>query len=87
MVSVRKAWYGTTVCLLFALAFNFMLHGMFMQKQSMTNTSEPQDKPKRNNKKVVMLLVDALREDFVEFDDSSEHLIDMEASTYKGQRI
>ena len=39
------------------------------------------------SKKIVMLLVDALREDFVEFDDSSEHLIDMEASTYKGQRI
>jgi len=64
-----------------------MLHGMFMQKSSMNNTTEPHDKHSKNRNKVVMLLVDALREDFVEFDDSSEHLIDMEASNFKGQRI
>ena len=87
MVSVRKAWYGTTVCLLFALAINYMLNGMFLQKHSLTNTTPPQDKTKANNRKVVMLLVDALREDFVEFDNSSKHLIDMDASSFKGQRI
>jgi len=61
-----------------------MLNGMFLQKQSLSINTPPQDNHESNNRKVIMLLVDALREDFVEFDDSSQHLIDMEASNFRG---
>ena len=66
-----------------------------MTKKELSNKSEkfwntaPQQKPK----KVIMMLVDALREDFVQFekDDTSKknphHFLNVEDSVYKGKKI
>ena len=70
-----------TVCLLFALSVHFFIKGIFLTKRVLTTKSPPNypisfpnqtdsstlSTPKR---KLIMLLVDALREDFVEMGDA-----------------
>eukprot|EP00347_Sterkiella_histriomuscorum_P024213 403331920 len=62
---------------------------MFPSKLNLTNKSKPifhQNKPKPD-RKVIMLLVDALREDFVEMGDTVPKYLKRSESIYQGRRI
>jgi len=44
------------------------MQGFFRPKAILDNKTEPERYPAENERKVIMFLVDALREDFVELD-------------------
>ena len=46
----------------------FYMKGIFLSKHTLTDKTDYQTYGDINNKKVIMILVDALREDFVEMD-------------------
>ena len=94
-----RRWPFTLIFwLLLIIQVDFYFKGLFMTKKELTNKSEVpagwnETEPP---KKVIMMLVDALREDFVEFerDTKSEfnklkmkHYLDYSESVYKGQKI
>ena len=62
--------------------------GFFKPKLELTNHSEPFEKDSISDQKVILLLVDALREDFVEFDSNAHLYLDADASyAYKGKKL
>ena len=62
--------------------------GFFKPKHNLTDHTQPFGEVGRNDRKVIMLLVDALREDLVEFDTNASLYLDPEASyAYKGQKL
>jgi hypothetical protein len=78
--------------MLFALTLRFFMNGIFLSKHTLTDKSDPAtplrhvDEEKKPQK-IIMLLVDALREDFVEMDMSIPHYLDTSKSVYKGRKI
>ena len=61
--------FGTAL-LLYYLSIAFFIKGVFLTKKTLTNKSVPTSNSFKNpDKKVILLLVDALREDFVEMDE------------------
>jgi len=69
--------------------FQFTLMGFFKQKELLENKT-PNPLHERNDRKVVMVLVDALREDFIDF--GPEHGLDLlidpaESVAYKGKKF
>lgn len=63
------------------------MQGFFRPKAILENKTEPERYPRENERKVIMLLVDALREDYVEFDEKSfkhAHLTPDMPSDFKG---
>lgn len=69
-------WKSLTTCLLFALTCQLILKGFFREKSVITRKSDAASliSSTPNNRKVIMLLVDALREDFVDFDEKTSKL-------------
>ena len=62
-----------------------MLMSFFKPKKNLTENTPPFEQAQSGNRKVIMMLFDALREDFVEFDSDTHTYIDNEASyAYKG---
>ena len=62
--------------------------GFFRPKLALAEHSEPFETGYDSDRKVIMLLVDALREDFVEFDTNASLYLDPEASyAYKGRKL
>ena len=47
------------------------MKGFFKPKAILDNKTEPERYPKDNDRKVIMFLVDALREDYVELDETA----------------
>ena len=65
--------------LLLLFTIQFTLMGFFKQKELLENKTANPDGI-RNDRKVLMVLVDALREDFIDYgDDKVTKLIDHEA--------
>lgn len=65
----HKLWKICTTLLLLALTVQFTLKGFFKPKLNLDEKSKPYGIAKGAGKrKVILLLADALREDFVEFD-------------------
>ena len=78
---------GTTTLLLL-ITCQLVMMGFFKPKLNLTNHTDPYEKSGKGDRKVIMLLVDALREDFVEFDTKTKTYLDKESSyTYKGQKL
>ena len=62
--------------------------GFFRPKLALVEHSEPFETGYDSDRKVIMLLVDALREDFVEFDTNTHLHLDTEADhAYKGKKL
>ena len=62
--------------------------GFFRPKMVLLDHSEPFETGYDSDRKVIMLLVDALREDFVEFDTNENLHLDPEADFgYKGKKL
>ena len=70
------------------ISCQLVMIGFFKPKLNLTNHTEPFEKESKSDRKVIMLLVDALREDFVEFDTNTHLYLDTEASyAYKGKKL
>jgi len=85
----HKLWKTVSSLLLLALTIHCVLKGFFREKALLPNRTNGTkvNSQEPNDRKVIMLLVDALREDFVAFDEPSKHFryIDEEGpETYKG---
>ena len=60
----------------------------FKPQKDLTDNTPPFEQAQSGNRKVIMMLFDALREDFVEFDPDTYTYIDTESSdAYKGQKV
>ena len=58
-----------TCILLFVLSVTYFMKGIFLSKLNLPNKSESISfKSPQPDKKIILLLIDALREDFVEMD-------------------
>jgi predicted AlkP superfamily pyrophosphatase or phosphodiesterase len=66
-----KVWHGVTITILLLMTIQFTLQGFFRQKAILTNKTSPEHNPRPNDRKVIMVLIDALREDFVELDETA----------------
>lgn len=71
------------------------MQGIFLAKHNLLDKSSPLLNPQQSGAqaasssqtKVIMLLVDALREDFVEMDSNITHYLDSSKSVYRGRKI
>jgi hypothetical protein len=74
---------------LFLIGVQFFMGGLFPRRSSLPNKTSYEDSPLYKEleiekpKKVIMLLIDALREDFVQIDEASLKKFDK----YKGKKI
>ena len=60
----------------------------FKPKVDIRDNTQPFDKAQSGGRKVILMLFDALREDFVEFDSETHTYLDSEAAyAYKGQKV
>jgi hypothetical protein len=66
-IKVALSFLLSTVLILFSLSLRYFLKGVFLTKRTLADKSEGGIKEGRP--KVIMLLVDALREDFVEMNN------------------
>jgi len=88
MASYHKLWKVCTTMLLLLFTIQFTLMGFFKQKELLENkTANPEGL--RNDRKILMVLVDALREDFIDYgEDKVTRLIDPDAPyAYHSQRF
>ena len=67
-ISAHKLWKICTTLLLLVLSVQFTLQGFRKQKANLEDRTVPTTLGKSQKRKVILLLADALREDFVEFD-------------------
>ena len=65
-----KIWKITVATVLLLLTIQLTLDGFFREKRQLPNINYGND-GFRTNGKVILMLVDALREDFVQFDSDS----------------
>lgn len=85
----RKVSVIFTALLLF-LTIQLTLQGFFRQRAILTDKSPPPQPPIKNDRKVIMMLVDALREDFVDLDalaTSHQRITEDNPDYYKGQKL
>jgi predicted AlkP superfamily pyrophosphatase or phosphodiesterase len=76
--------------ILFVIQVHFYFKGLFMTKKELNNKSDSSNfiKIQEKPKKLVMMLVDALREDFVEFENAqikdlkAHNFLDTKTSSY-----
>ena len=66
-----KLWHACTSTILLLLTIQFTMQGFFRPKAILDNKTEPERYPRENERKVIMFLVDALREDYVELDETA----------------
>jgi hypothetical protein len=69
MSLVHKFWKSTLTTLLLLLTIQLTLQGFFRQKALLANKTPSNPHTAQNDRKVILMLVDALREDFVSFED------------------
>jgi hypothetical protein len=72
---------------LLLLTIQLTLQGFFRQKAVLSNKSPPPQPTIPNDRKVILLMVDALREDFVHFDDNEWTRVGEMASKYRGKKL
>ena len=85
---VHKLWKITLTTTLLLLTIQLTLQGFFRQKAVLANKSPAPQPTVHNNRKVIMMLVDALREDFVEFEDPTHTRIKPEMPDhFKGKKL
>ena len=63
----HKLWKTTTSSILLLLAIQFNLMAFFKQKVILTYKTQTAENAEPSDRKLIVLLIDALREDFVEF--------------------
>ena len=68
MSLVHKFWKSALTTLLLLLTIQLTLQGFFRQKALLKNKTPTNIHPSQNDRKVILMLVDALREDFVSFE-------------------
>lgn len=86
-LTAHKLWKILTTLLLLALTIQFTLRGFFKPKYNLDNKTPLKShyKSQPNRQKVILLLADALREDFVEFDTNMNRHLDLDRyGAYKG---
>ena len=76
MITPHKIWQAGTITLLLLISCQLVMNGFFKPKLNLNNHSEPFEQASKSDRKVIMLLVDALREDFVEFDTNDNLYLD-----------
>ena len=88
MSAAHKLWKVGSILLLLLLATHFTTDGFFRQKSILTDVTPSRITPSKSDRKVILLMVDALREDFVEFDTNTPRYLDLEAPyAYDGWRM
>ena len=63
----HKLWKTTTSSILLLLAIQFNLMAFFKQIEILTYKTQTAENAEPSGRKLIVLLIDALREDFVEF--------------------
>lgn len=88
-MTAHKVWKILTTLLLLALSIQFTLRGFFKPKLNIdTKAVGNSHYQKPVQRKVILLLADALREDFVEFDTNMHRFLDENRpGAYKGKRL
>ena len=85
-----KLWHACTTTILLLLTIQFTMQGFFRPKAILDNKTEPERFPAENERKVIMFLVDALREDYVELDATAlkhAYLTPDMPTNFQGQRL
>lgn len=85
-----KLWHACTTTILLLLTIQFTMQGFFRPKAILDNKTEPERFPAENERKVIMFLVDALREDYVELDETAlkhAYLTPDMPTNFQGQRL
>jgi hypothetical protein len=73
---------------LIILSIHFTGSAFFKQKHNLRNIAEPASHKSNTKQKVILLLFDALREDFVETPPEFNRYLDLERpSAYKGRKL
>ena len=88
MSAAHKTWKVGSILLLLLLSIQFTMNGFFRQRALLLDKSNQRILPSKSDRKVIFLMVDALREDFVEFDEKTPRFLDLDAPyAYKGEKM
>ena len=88
MVTAHKIWQVGTTTLLLVISINLCMLGFFRPKLTLLEHTDPYETEYESDRKVIMVLFDALREDFVEFDSDTHLYLDAEADyAYHGKKL
>jgi predicted AlkP superfamily pyrophosphatase or phosphodiesterase len=87
--SAHKLWKLLTTLLLILLTIQFTLRGFFAPKLNLDDkTVSNTNNIGESKRKVILILADALREDFVEFDTNAKTYLDPKRNgAYAGKKI
>jgi hypothetical protein len=83
----HKVWKLALTTTLLLCTIQLTLQGFFRQKAVLTNKTAPPQPTINNDRKVILMLVDALREDFVLFNESAPTRLDEVPDHYRGQKL
>ena len=84
----HRVWKIGTVALLLIISVHLTLNGFFKPRTMLTDHSQMAQKHAKSGKKVIFMLFDAMREDFLEWpEDASLYLSDKASYSYKGKKI
>ena len=78
---------------LFLLGVVFFMGGLFPKRMTLADKASVEDSPFYEEfglgkpKKVILVLLDAVREDFVRIDDEAARFMDTKKSIYQGRKI
>ena len=82
---VHRVWKNGTITLILILTLHLSLSSFFKPKASLLNAAELTPEYEAPGKKVIYMLFDALREDFVEWPNGEQPYLDTsENYAYRG---
>jgi predicted AlkP superfamily pyrophosphatase or phosphodiesterase len=88
MSLIHRVWRGLATMILLVLSIHFTMSAFFKQKHNLEQKTEPATHRSTTKQKVILLLFDALREDFVEVPDGFNRYLDLDRPTaYKGRKL
>lgn len=86
--TVHRVWKIGTVALLLVLSLHLTLSSFFKPRAMMSEHSRFGTKHAKNGRKVIYMLFDAMREDFIDWPAESQLFLENNATySYTGQKI
>ena len=76
--TIHRVWKTGSIALMLIISMQLILQGFFKPREVLTDSSEQLTQHKAPGRKVIYMLFDALREDFVEWPDDTVLNLDQE---------
>ena len=84
----HRVWKIGSISLMMLLSMQLVFNGFFVPRTKLTEVSPMTQEHEKPGRKVIFMLFDALREDFLEWPEKQSLNLDSEASyAYQGEKV